>query len=330
MTSENLLEARDLSRRYGATTAVRSLSLTLAKGEILGLLGPNGAGKSTTLKMLAGCLAPSGGTVLIKGIDLSEEPKKAKSQLGYLPEQPPVYPELTVDEYLGYCAGLHGVPVSQRAAAVTEAKRGCGLTEVSHRLIGNLSKGYQQRVGIAQAIIHQPAVVILDEPTVGLDPNQIREIRTLIATLGQNHSVILSSHILPEIQAVCSRVMIVDKGRVVYSGGLDVARAGGSILVGFSRGPASVEAFNQIPGVAKAQALNDSTLGQPAQRLFRITPAENADPREAIVEAAVTHRWGLTELRAEAKTLEELFVELTSGEVVVHEPARETTTKETA
>jgi ABC-2 type transport system ATP-binding protein len=326
MTFETLLEARALSRRYGATTAVHDLSLTLAKGEILGLLGPNGAGKSTTMKMLAGCLAPTGGSVRISGIDLADEPKKAKSQLGYLPEQPPVYPELTVDEYLGYCAGLHGVPSSRRAAAVAEAKRGCGLTEVSHRLIGNLSKGYQQRVGIAQAIIHQPAVVILDEPTVGLDPNQIREIRTLIKTLGQNHSVILSSHILPEIQAVCSRVMIVDKGRVVYSGGIDVARAASSILVGFARGPAAVEAFLQIPGVAKAQALS----GDPAQRLYRITAAENADPREAIVEAAVANRWGLTELRAEAKTLEELFVELTSGEVVVHEPARETATKETA
>jgi ABC-2 type transport system ATP-binding protein len=326
MTSQTLLEARDLSRRYGSTTAVSGMSLSLAKGEILGLLGPNGAGKSTTMKMLAGCLAPTSGSVRINGVDLSDEPKKAKGQLGYLPEQPPVYPELTVDEYLRYCAGLHGVPSSRREAALAEAKRGCGLTEVAHRLIGNLSKGYQQRVGIAQAIIHKPAVVILDEPTVGLDPNQIREIRTLIKTLGENHSVILSSHILPEIQAVCSRVMIVDKGRVVYTGSIDIARGASTILAGFARGPSSVEAFTQIPGVAKAQALS----GDPANRLYRITAAENADPREALVEASVTHRWGLTELRAEAKTLEELFVELTSGEVVVHEPARETAAKEAA
>lgn len=326
MTSETLLEARDLSRRYGATAAVRGLSLSLAKGEILGLLGPNGAGKSTTLKMLAGCLAPSSGSVRLNGIDLADQPKQAKRQLGYLPEQPPVYPELTVDEYLRYCAGLHGVPSAQRAAAVAEAKRGCGLTDVAHRLIGNLSKGYQQRVGIAQAIIHKPAVVILDEPTVGLDPNQIREIRSLIASLGREHGVILSSHILPEIQAVCSRVMIIDKGRSVYSGGLDVARGAATFLVGFARGPESAEALLAVPGVKRAQAIGSG----PASSQYRITAADAADPREALVEAAVAHRWGLIELRTEAKTLEELFVELTSGEVVVHEPTLRETAGEAA
>ncbi|MGH8456565.1 MAG: ABC transporter ATP-binding protein, partial [Stenotrophobium sp.] len=204
MDSEILIEARGLTRRYGPTVAVSDLSLTLRKGEILGLLGPNGAGKSTTMKMLTGNLAPSSGTALIKGVSLHDAPTAAKRNLGYLPEQPPVYPELTVDEYLRYCAGLHGIASAQRAAAVKQAKKSCGLADTGQRLIGNLSKGYQQRVGLAQAIIHRPSVIVLDEPTVGLDPIQIREIRSLITELGQTHSVILSSHILPEIQAVCS------------------------------------------------------------------------------------------------------------------------------
>ena len=217
MESEILLEARDLSRRYGHINAVSGLNLSLQKGQILGLLGPNGAGKSTTMKMLAGCLAPSAGEVRIKGVSLAQDPKAAKASLGYLPEQPPLYPELTVEEYLRYCASLHGVPSAEREAAVTKAKQSCGLGEASGRLIHNLSKGFQQRVGLAQAIIHRPPVIILDEPTVGLDPIQIREIRSLIKELGQSHSVILSSHILPEIQAVCSRVMIINRGRLVYS-----------------------------------------------------------------------------------------------------------------
>lgn len=310
--AETLIEASGLARRYGARTAVADLNLTLRKGEILGLLGPNGAGKSTTMKMLAGCLAPSAGAVRIKGVDLAEAPSAAKAHLGYLPEIPPVYPELTVDEYLNYAAGLHGVAAAQREAAVARAKRACGLDDVSRRLIGNLSKGYQQRVGLAQAIVHQPAVIILDEPTVGLDPIQIREIRALIKTLAQQHSVILSSHILPEIQAVCSRVMIVNKGRVVYAEALDTATAQGltSIIVGLHR-PPTAEALLAIAGVREVSAL-------PEQR-WRLSVVEGADPRETLAAAAVQNGWGLFELRGESKTLEEMFVELTSGDITVHE-----------
>jgi ABC-2 type transport system ATP-binding protein len=316
MDKQILIEARELSRRYGANTAVSGLNLTLRQGDILGLLGPNGAGKSTTMKMLAGCLAPSGGTVKINGVDLAEDPTGAKTHLGYLPEQPPLYPELTVNEYLDFCAGLHGVPSGERAAAVARAKQACGLNDVAQRLIHNLSKGFQQRVGLAQAIIHRPKVIILDEPTVGLDPIQIREIRALIKELGQSHSVILSSHILPEIQAVCSRVMIINKGRVVYSEAIDQSAElrVESVVVGLRRPPA-LDALKGLPGVNRAESLEGG--------LFRLGVAKNADPREALAEAAAKNNWGLYELRAQAKTLEEMFVELTSGDITIHETIKE-------
>ncbi|MFT4046822.1 MAG: ABC transporter ATP-binding protein [Solimonas sp.] len=303
---EVLIEAKGLTRRYGPNIAVRQLDLTLRKGEILGLLGPNGAGKSTTMKMLTGNLAPSDGDVRIKGVSLREQPKLAKSHLGYLPEQPPVYPELTVDEYLGYCAGLHGVARKDLATALASAKRDCGLTDVGGRLVGNLSKGYQQRVGIAQAIIHRPPVVILDEPTVGLDPIQIREIRTLIADLGKSHSVILSSHILPEIQAVCGRVMIIARGLVVYNEPMAATQGEASVIAGFRRAPEAVY-LADIEGVDGANPLGDGR--------FLISPRQGADPREAIARAAATYDWGLVELHAQQRTLEEVFVELTSGDL---------------
>ena len=192
------VEANDLTRIYGGREAVSDVSFTLSKGEVLGFLGPNGAGKSTTMKMLTGNLAPSKGSVKICGVDMMEHPKEAKALIGYLPETPPLYREFTVDEFLAIAARLHGVSGKHIKTAVQRAKERCGLTEMSKRLIENLSKGYQQRVGIAQAIIHNPMVVILDEPTVGLDPIQIRDIRALIKELGGEHSVILSTHILPE------------------------------------------------------------------------------------------------------------------------------------
>ncbi|WP_028081096.1 ABC transporter ATP-binding protein [Solimonas soli] len=304
--NEVLIEARGLTRRYGPTVAVSNLDLTLRKGEVLGLLGPNGAGKSTTMKMLTGNLAPSEGDIRIKGVSLREQPKLAKRHLGYLPEQPPVYPELTVDEYLGYCAGLHGIANKELAAALASAKRDCGLSDVGHRLVGNLSKGYQQRVGIAQAIIHRPPVVILDEPTVGLDPIQIREIRTLIADLGKSHSVILSSHILPEIQAVCGRVMIIARGLVVYNEPMAATQGEASVVAGFKRAPEAVY-LADIEGVDGASPLGNGR--------FLISPRKGADPREAIARAAAQFDWGLVELHAQQRTLEEVFVELTSGDL---------------
>ena len=214
------LNASGLSRSYGSRVAVRDISFELRQGEVLGLLGPNGAGKTTTLHMLAGCLAPSAGGIEICGIDLLEHPREAKALLGYLPETPPLYRELTVDEYLRLAARLRRVPKSAVAAAADRAKQRCGLAEVGKRLIGSLSKGFQQRVGIAQAIVHNPRVIILDEPTVGLDPIQIRDIRSLIRELGNEHSVILSTHILTEVESVCDRIQIMNRGELVFSGDL--------------------------------------------------------------------------------------------------------------
>ncbi|MCP4043744.1 MAG: ATP-binding cassette domain-containing protein, partial [Gammaproteobacteria bacterium] len=200
MKNEVLVSINQLERRFGDTLAVQGVSFEVKRGEVLGFLGPNGAGKSTTMQIIAGTLAPSGGQVLVNGVDILDRPRQAKRQIGFLPEQPPLYRELTVNEYLRYCGALHGLSGKDLTPAMDRVKERCGLQHEGERLIGNLSKGYQQRVGIAQAIIHAPAVVILDEPTVGLDPNQIREIRQLIRELGGDHSVILCTHILPEVQ----------------------------------------------------------------------------------------------------------------------------------
>ena len=191
-----LIEVTNLSRQFGDHCSVDDVSFSLNKGEVLGFLGPNGAGKSTTMKMMCGNLTPTVGEIKIGGYDIIEQPKLAKAEIGYLPEIPPLYPELTVDEYLTYCAQLHGLRKTAIKKAVTVGKQKCGLADVGHRLITNLSKGYQQRIGIAQAILHNPSVIILDEPTVGLDPLQILEIRQLIRELGKEHGVILSTHCL--------------------------------------------------------------------------------------------------------------------------------------
>lgn len=308
MDGEILIEARHLSRRYGPTLAVSDVSLTLRKGEILGLLGPNGAGKSTTMKMLCGCLAPSGGEVRINGQSMRDNPEAAKRALGYLPEQPPLYPELNVDEYLMYCAGLHGIARSERAAAVERAKRACGLTHMARRNISNLSKGYQQRVGLAQAIIHRPPVIVLDEPTVGLDPRQIQDIRALILELGQSHSVILSSHILAEIQAVCSRVTIINQGRIVFADTMDAINREtfNTILLTLKR-PPDAAALDALDGVDRVDTLGDGR--------FRLHCSPGADPREALATTAAAQGWGLIGLHAQIKTLEEVFIEKTSVDI---------------
>lgn len=215
-TAALTLSAQNLTRQYGEVVAVHQFDLQLRRGEVLGLLGPNGAGKSTTLRMLTGNLAPSSGGVEICGIDLLDKPLEAKAHMGFLPEIPPLYFDMTVNEYLLLAARLHRVPKEALKAALENVKQRCGLEQHSNNLIGTLSKGYQQRVGIAQAIIHNPDVIILDEPTVGLDPNQMREIRQLIRELGTTSSVILSTHILPEVENVCDRVQIMHQGGIVF------------------------------------------------------------------------------------------------------------------
>ena len=221
MGEEYTVQAEGLTRSYGDRLAVDNISLKVHRGEVLGLLGVNGAGKSTTMNMLAGIHMPDKGKISISEYSLTENPMQARGSLGYLPEQPPVYPELTVDEYLVYSAKLRRIAVDSIPEALNQAKKRCGLESTGKRLIRNLSKGYQQRVGIAQAIIHKPDIIILDEPTVGLDPVQIVEIRKLIRELGNDHSVILSTHILPEVQSVCDRVIILRQGKVVHNAPID-------------------------------------------------------------------------------------------------------------
>jgi len=211
ITPEITLSARNLTRRFGKLRAVHNVSLELKRGEVLGLLGHNGAGKTTTLQMLTGCLLPDSGEVDICGISLLHRPSQAKAHIGYLPETPPLYRELSVNDYLTFAARLRGMKTADVAAALAQTRQRCGLEAVGKKIIGTLSKGYQQRVGIAQAIIHRPAVIVLDEPTVGLDPAQIREIRSLIRELGDTNSVILSTHLLGEVESVCDRVEIMQR-----------------------------------------------------------------------------------------------------------------------
>jgi ABC-2 type transport system ATP-binding protein len=302
------VSAQGLSRRFGPRTAVHELDLEVRRGEIVGLLGPNGAGKTTTMQMLTGNLAPSTGRVEICGIDLLERPTAAKARLGYLPETPPLYRELTVDQFLRFAARVHGLDGSGLAGAVRETCRRCGLSQVQGRLIGSLSRGYQQRVGIAQAIVHQPDVVILDEPTVGLDPNQIREIRALIRELRGAQSVVLSTHILPEVEALCDRVEIMHEGRLVYSdtvAGLRNPGPGQEITVEF-RHPADAGKLAALPGVTAVEALSP--------RVFRLRGGDGADAATALAEAAAREGWGLLALTPGHASLEEVFVRLTQGE----------------
>ena len=307
-SSESTVSARALSRTYGTNRAVHEVSLQLKRGEVLGLLGPNGAGKTTTMQMLTGNLAPSSGEVDICGIDLIEKPTAAKARIGYLPEVPPLYRELKVDEYLRMAGRLHRIGKAGLTPALQRAKDHCGLADMGQRLIGSLSKGYQQRVGIAQAIIHEPDVIILDEPTVGLDPNQIREIRTLIKNLGRQHSVILSTHILPEVEAVCDRVQIMHRGEVVFNdtiAALKQFRGGQALQIGL-RNPPTAQEIGKIVAGAQVDAVSAN--------VFRVHSYADADPTDSLVRASVERGWGLFQLQPAQASLEEVFVHLTHRE----------------
>ena len=298
------LEAKNLSRLFGANYAVKDVSFNLERGEVLGFLGPNGAGKSTTMRMLTGNLAPTEGAVDICGFDMLEDPKKAKSMIGYLPEMRPLYKELTVDEYLTIAARFHNVPAKKINHSVDRAKNRCGLMHMSKRLIENLSNGYQQRVGIAQAIIHEPEIVILDEPTVGLDPIQIREIRKLIKEIGKNHSVILSTHILPEVEMVCDRVQIINQGSLVFHGSIDELkqqRIGNKLQVGLKKAPAlkDLKSINFISDVEKIEG-----------DLFRFHFKTNVDS-EKLASLCVEKKWGLYHIAPDVTSLEDIFAQLT-------------------
>ena len=248
------LSARNLVRRFGKRNAVDNVSLELRRGEVLGLLGHNGAGKSTTLQMLTGALLPESGEIEICGLDLAHEPDRAKACIGFLPETPPLYRDMPVDSYLEFAARLRRLPHEHIPAALAATKQRCGLQDCGKKIIGTLSKGYQQRVGIAQAIIHSPEVIVLDEPTVGLDPTQIRGIRSLIRELGNAHSVILSTHLLGEVETVCDRVEIMHQGRLIYSD------SSASMMQYGSGGMKLEEVFIEITG--KYAAMTEADLEQ--------------------------------------------------------------------
>ncbi len=301
----NLIQVEQLYRYYGEHCAVNDVNFSLERGEILGFLGPNGAGKTTTMQMICGNLAPTAGLIFINGIDILDQPKEAKRELGYLPEVPPVYKELSTYEFLKYCAKLHRLPNGKIAKAVDNAMERCGLSEVGSRLIGNLSKGYQQRVGIAQAILHNPAVIILDEPTVGLDPIQIREIRELIRELGKEHGIILSTHILPEIQEVCTRVQIIHQGRLVLNDsieGLERNMRALSVLLKTASAPNLVKLYN-IKGILSIEDMGENR--------YRIFHEKDSNPAAAIAEIVVSEGLGLLELTPEKRSMEQIFIEIT-------------------
>ncbi|PPD04651.1 MAG: ABC transporter ATP-binding protein [Methylobacter sp.] len=300
-----LVEADCVSRFYNKQCAVNDISFSLKQGEVLGFLGPNGAGKTTTMQMLCGNLAPSAGQIKINGFDIVEQPVSAKRYLGYLPDTPPLYKELTVEEFLIYCAKLHGLGPGDIKTAVTHAQERCGLSGVSRRLIGNLSKGYQQRAGIAQAIVHNPPVIILDEPTVGLDPIQIREIRALIRELGQDHGVILSTHILSEVQESCTHVQIIHQGKLVLKetiAGLHRHMNSGLIKLA-SHLAVPVDALQNFTGILSIELITP--------HIAHIRHDGNHNPAEEIAETVVNLGCGLLELTPIKKSMEEVFIQLT-------------------
>ncbi len=308
MTAPITLSARNLNRRYGQRDIVQNLSLELKRGEVLGLLGHNGAGKSTTLQMLTGTLTPNSGEIEICGLDLLRQPDQAKACIGYLPETPPLYREMRVDDYLIFAAKLHRVPKDKLPAALEETRQRCGLEESGRKIIGTLSKGYQQRVGIAQAIIHRPPVIVLDEPTVGLDPSQIREIRTLIRELGDAHSVILSTHLLSEVENICDRVEIMQKGRLIYGDSSARMQQYGHQpgFVVTLLAPPELGELEDIAGVEKVEALSDTR--------FRILHTVDANTGAVLLALAAERGWQAQQLTPLKGSIEDVYAHITENE----------------
>jgi len=308
-----MIEAQNLTRRYGDFTAVHGISFTVGEGEIVGMLGPNGAGKTTTIRMITGFLPPTSGQVTVAGKDLFESPREARRQLGYLPENVALYGEMRVEEYLAYRARLEGLGRSEVRGAIGEAAERCLLADVRHQLIGTLSKGYRQRVGLATAILHKPSTLVLDEPTVGLDPKQIIAIRELIRDLGRERTLLLSTHILPEVELLCNRVMIIDRGRIVAEGTPEALRersvGNPSVRLTLKGAPDAGETLKSLAGVISAHAGAGAGAENSA---WVVEYAQAADPREEIFRAAVARGWVLLEMARERTTLEDIFVRLTT------------------
>ena len=308
-----VIEVRDLVKRYGDRNAVDHLSFTVEDGQIFGFLGPNGAGKTTTMNIMTGYLAATGGQVLVEGHDILEEPEAAKACIGYLPELPPLYPDMTVEEYLAFCAELKRIPRQEQEEQLDQVLALTHLEEMSARLIRNLSKGYRQRVGLAQAILGFPKIIILDEPTVGLDPKQVVEIRELIRHLSRGHTVIISSHILSEIRAVCDRVLIIRKGRFVVCDTPDELEerlsAGGSLELTAKAAPEQAE-----PLLRSVQGVVSCTLLVQTADSARFSVRTEGDVREALFFAFAEARCPLVELRPRMASLEEVFLDLTDDD----------------
>ena len=311
-----MIEINHLVKKYGSHVAVDDLSLTVEPGKIYGFLGPNGAGKSTTMNIITGYLAATSGEVKINGFDVLKQPEEAKKCVGYLPELPPLYMDMTVKEYLDFVAELKKLEKSLRAGYVKEAMKITKTEEVSGRLIRNLSKGYRQRVGFAQAVLGYPEILILDEPTVGLDPKQIIEIRDLIKELGKKHTIILSSHILSEISAVCDHVFIISHGKLVASDSTEnlLERMTGAQEIELLVKAEEDTAETAIREVAQVERSEKTESKEDGAVQLLVTAKKDADVREAIYHTCVEHHMPILEMKAASKSLEDVFLELTSQE----------------
>jgi ABC-2 type transport system ATP-binding protein len=318
-----LIEVQDLTKTFGERTAVDHISFAVNKGEILGFLGPNGAGKTTTMRMLTSFMPATSGTARVAGFDVFDNSLEVRRHIGYLPENPPVYPDMTVESYLDFVARIKGVPSEKRAQRVTDALEKTNITDKRDELIKRLSRGYKQRVGLAQALVHDPDVIILDEPTVGLDPKQIIEVRHLIKNLAGNHTIILSTHILPEVSMTCDRVVIINKGKIAA---VDTPQNLTSQLKGGQRIRVEVQAAEQslrellaqIPGASHVQIEAAPLTGHV---LATIEAAEGKDIRSAIAARIVEKGWPLFELKGVSLSLEDIFLELTTDDAAHAQPS---------
>jgi ABC-2 type transport system ATP-binding protein len=311
-----MIKVENLTKRYAGQTAIQDLNFEVGKGEIMGFLGPNGAGKSTTMRILSSFMPATSGRATIAGFDVFEQSLQARSRLGYMPENVPLYNDMRVTEYLNYRAALKSVPHRRIAERVGDVKELCGLKDVENKIIRTLSKGYRQRVGLADALVHEPDLLILDEPTSGLDPNQIRQVRELIKNLGKQHTILLSTHILPEVEMTCSRVIIINKGRIeacdTPQNLLGEIRTAGGVFVEAKVGNDNgAEQLKQITGVRDVTEKTDGDWHR-----FSLRVESGVDVREQIFQMAMVRRWSVRELSQRKATLEDVFVEITHADDV--------------
>ena len=311
-----MIEVVGLTKRYGPTLAVSDVSFEVQKGEILGFLGPNGAGKTTTMRVITGFLSPSKGRVRVAGYDIAQEPLEAKRHTGYLPENPPVYPEMTVQEYLAFVARIKGVTRREIMSRIDQVSEKCAITDVRTRQVGKLSKGYRQRVGLAQALIHNPDVLILDEPTASLDPKQIIETRELIKGLAGQHTVVLSTHILPEVSKTCQRVVVINAGKIVAVGTpeeLTRRLQGYETVLITAEGPAAeiIERLQRVQGVNWVEPHESAD----SQVTLEIHSEKGKDVRSELARAVIESGWKLYELKTSGLSLEDIFLKLTTKDL---------------